>query len=247
MASAYERDRDRRIEENHKKLQELGLAKGGSEILGIEQSKKRKRKEDEPLGANWYNIGNVRPTDGIELIHHELAAKLAESFANDRTEFNEEEVDGFRFHNLTVRHYICVGDSFFKCARSSGRNRGECPRYSEKDLPEDDKPKKRERRDRVTKKQPVMTLRRRHQDLDYSERSTSEDHDDFADLATPEDCIPRNATLVAATQKKLPKDYIPASNKGWCENCMRYVSITKNGNIREHGQCGQQKPGVPPA
>ena len=247
MASAYERQRDRNVEENHKMLQSLGLAKGASEILGIEKSKKRKRdsdKEAEPIGANWYNFGNVQP-NGEELVHTELAEKLAKGI----TVFSKEEVDGFRFHNLTTRHYICVGDSFFGCVRSSRRNHGISVNINYNDkLPDDDddKPKKRERRNRVTKEQPAMTLRRRHQDLDYFE-----DYDDFRDLETPGpkhgSNVAQNAASnsVAFTQRVTKpssnKEYITVnSKKVQCEHCKRWVLINKNGQLREHGTCRQQ-------
>ncbi len=65
------------------------------------------------LGLKWRNVGPTEPASGQELDNPQLSEAL-----DKKTEFTQQEWDGFRIVNLRMDHFVKRGDDYFKPAES---------------------------------------------------------------------------------------------------------------------------------
>ena len=65
------------------------------------------------LGLKWENAGPTKPVPGQELDHDQLREAL-----KDKTEFTQQEWNGFGITNLRKDHFVKRGANYFKPAKS---------------------------------------------------------------------------------------------------------------------------------
>merc|ERR1712127_261039 len=61
------------------------------------------------LGLKWRNVGATKPSQGLELEHHELHMALY-----NKTEFTQQEWDDFGVTNLRMDHFVNRSGYYFK-------------------------------------------------------------------------------------------------------------------------------------
>jgi len=86
------------------------------------------------LGLKWLNVGHRKPTPGQELEHQQLCEALA-----GKTEFTQQEWDGFNVTNLREDHFVKSGHDHFKPAAAGtgylGAYSGNCNCSGSEDQP----------------------------------------------------------------------------------------------------------------